>query len=229
MRGGVGEVLALESPHPRGGHRRAEEGVLAGALHHPAPAGVASDIDHRREGPVDAVGRGFDGADPRGRFDGRRVEARRFGQGDREDGAPAVDHVIAEEQRDVQPRLFHGDPLHPAGGRGAPEVEERSDAPVAHQAVASTRRPGTGLVPLGRRHDQLADLLLQRHEREERVGDARTARRSGGGLRLGGRGTAAGRDGRERQEKDRCLESQLVTLNEVKGHYLAVSPSLCSG
>ena len=48
------EVAALEALHASSGEQAAEQRVLAATFDAAAPALVASDVDHRREGPVDA-------------------------------------------------------------------------------------------------------------------------------------------------------------------------------
>ena len=53
---GRAELLALESADLCGGHFGAEVGIFAGALHDASPAGVAGDIDHGAECPLDAGG-----------------------------------------------------------------------------------------------------------------------------------------------------------------------------
>ena len=99
------EVVALEALDPRGGEQPPEQHVLAAALDTAAPALVARDVDHRREGPVDARARRFERCRLRGAPREVGLEARDFGERHREDRAMAVDDVGGEDQRDLQPRL----------------------------------------------------------------------------------------------------------------------------
>src|SRR5206468_11058979 len=48
------EVAALKTPDPRRGEQTPKKHVLAASLDASAPALVASNVDHWREGPVDA-------------------------------------------------------------------------------------------------------------------------------------------------------------------------------
>ena len=56
-----------------------------------------------------------------------RIEGRRLGQWDREDGAVAVDHVEGEQQRHAEAGLLDRDPLHLAGPVGAPQIADGAD------------------------------------------------------------------------------------------------------
>jgi hypothetical protein len=116
--------------------------------------------------------RGLDRRDARCAFDCRGVEARRFPQRYREDGAPSVDHVMGKEERDVKPGFLHRDALDAPGSRRPPEIEEGSNPTLPHRLIAADRGPGAGLPPLGRRHGELAYLLLHGHQGEERIGEA---------------------------------------------------------
>ena len=104
LRGGgeAGEALALEAAHLGLREPGGDEGVLAGALGDPTPARVAGDIEHRREGEVDAGGGGLPGGASGGRLPERGVEGARLREGDREDGAKAVQDVEPEEERDTE-------------------------------------------------------------------------------------------------------------------------------
>jgi len=54
------EVGPLETMNSSGGEQFAKEQVLAAPLDASSPTLIASDIDHWREGPVDARARGFE-------------------------------------------------------------------------------------------------------------------------------------------------------------------------
>ena len=167
-RSGRGRVVALEAADAGPGHDRSEVGILAGSLRDPPPAGVAGDVDHGGEGPLQPGGGGLGRGDPRRSLDGRRVPATRLAQGDREDRAVAVDHVEAEEQRDLQPRLLDGQVLGLVDVPRPADVEERADQARAGSGRGARRGPATSFgdaVELL----QLADLLLEGHPREQLV------------------------------------------------------------
>ena len=98
------EVVGLETAHAGAGDGGAKEGILPGALGNAAPARVARDVDHRREGPVDAGGGRLDGGDALAALDGGEIPGGRRPERDGEDGPVTVDDIEPEEQRDVQPR-----------------------------------------------------------------------------------------------------------------------------
>ena len=165
---GRGERGALEAAHLRLGHPAAEIGILARALDDAAPARIAGNVDHRREGPVEPGSACLDGGNAGGACFDRWIPARRHRQRHREDGAIAVDHVSAEQERDAEPRFFHRDPLHLARFGGAGDIEIGTDAPLADaRALAivdqAVRR---ALAPAGDL-DELAHLLGDRHSRQQ--------------------------------------------------------------
>ena len=82
-RAGPQHVAALVAAHLRHGHARAEIGVFARAFDDAAPARIARDVDHGREGPVQARRGGFLGGDARGALlaSGAQVAASASGTG----------------------------------------------------------------------------------------------------------------------------------------------------
>ena len=71
-----------------------------------------------------------------------RIPARRLGERYREDRTDPVDDVVAEEERDVQPRLLDGDALQLPRDVGAVEAEEGADASRADVALAAASTVG---------------------------------------------------------------------------------------
>ena len=67
------QVGPLEAAHSRRRHLRSQVGILPGALRDSAPARIASDVHHRREGPVHARRGGLAGRHMRGGLDGLGV------------------------------------------------------------------------------------------------------------------------------------------------------------
>src|SRR5437868_7842316 len=106
-----GHVCALESAHVRGGVEAAEPRVLAKALGDAAPARVAAEIHHRREGPVIAAGGGFARGNPLGAFEEFRFPRARLRERDGENGAETVDRIVSENQRNTETRPLDSDVL----------------------------------------------------------------------------------------------------------------------
>ena len=106
-------------------------------------------------------------------LDRRRVPARRLAERDREDRLVAVDHVVAEDHRDLEPAVLDRELLHLARGLGAVHVQHRADEPlpdlVVHRLLRPRARRRAGHVEGAAVLVELPDLLLERHLREERV------------------------------------------------------------
>ncbi len=117
-------ILTLEPMHTSPRHRRSQVGILAGSLGDPPPARVAGNVHHRRKGPAHPGGRCLRRRDPRGTLHRGGVPATRLAQRDREDRAIAVDHVEAEQDRDLRGRLLDGDALYGVYVAGAAHVQE---------------------------------------------------------------------------------------------------------
>ena len=163
--GGRGEVVALVALDLRRGDRRTEERVLAGALDDPAPARITADVDHRIEGPLDSVSGRLRGGHRLVVLHQRRVPAGRFAERDREHRLVAVDHVESEDQRNLQPGLQRR-PLDRVDVLDADEVQHRADLTILGLADQVTRR---AVGPIRRRHLELAELLGDRHLRQQRA------------------------------------------------------------
>jgi len=102
-----------------------------------------------------------------------------------------VDHVVAEDQRDVEPRVGHGDELRGMRRRRPGEVEQAADQALAHhgQLLGARLTVDGELV-------QLAELFLERHAGEQGV-DLRL----GAGLRGESRGDADAQGERHKNAK----------------------------
>jgi hypothetical protein len=174
-------VGALKAADLGGRDGGTEEGVLAGALDDPAPARIPGDVDHRREGPVEADRAGLPGRDRLAPLD--RLEVPGGGHRDRdgEDGAQAVDDVEAEQRRDAQAVALDREPLEPVDVGGIGLEQQRPDAPAAerllHRAgLLLTVDPQRRLVrrPRGEAEvevlGQLPRLLLGGHAAQQLVG-----------------------------------------------------------
>ena len=167
-------VAALRRLDARGGEDGAEIGVLAGGLGDAAPARLVGDVDHRAVDLLDADGRRLAGADGVVGGGHRRVEAARRAQRDREDRAVAVDRVVGEEDRDVQPRLLDRDVLEVVDLRRIDEAEDRADALL---------RVRVGDLPVGEQLD-LLQLLVGGHLAQQVVDPALDAAVGGLSRRL---------------------------------------------
>jgi len=159
-----GKDVLLKAAHPRGSHQRAEIGILTRAFGDPAPARIARDVYHRRVRPVDAKRRGLLSRRTRRRLGGVGIERPRFRERNREDGAIAVDHVEAEQQRDLETRLRHGDALHGRRVLGAHDVEQPAEFPRAHELHLLRRG-----APAGRQEIELAEFFFEGHAGEEGI------------------------------------------------------------
>ena len=167
---GVGEVVALVAFDRRHSVDGVGVGIFAVALRDAAPAAVARHVDHRREGPLDA-------RHPRllcGHFGGllHQCGIPRAGLGQRNgvSGAETVDHVVAEQHGDSEPRLLDGFFLKPVAqsGRGV-EVDERAD--FGGNLVHRIGHVVGVVVAAERVLVELHDLLFEGHPRQQ-VADA---------------------------------------------------------
>ena len=166
-------VAALDPAHLRLGHAAAEIGVLPCPFDDAAPARVARDVDHRREGPVQAGGARLLGGERGGLFHHHRIpaggERERHGQ----DRAVSVDHVHREQERDTEARFLDRNLLQLAQRLGAGDVEEGAHLAAAHavhHALVEARVER--LLPAAGDLVHLADLLSQRHLADQ-LADAR--------------------------------------------------------
>ena len=121
-----GTELALEPTNLRSGDGSAEHRVFARALDDAPPARIARDVDHGREGPVDADRTSLARGRSLRRFDGPRRPAR--GERDRhgENRAQPVDDVEAEDQRDAEAAFLDGKTLQSVGRRHLFDEERRA-------------------------------------------------------------------------------------------------------
>ena len=160
-RGGVRETAALVAAHHGRGELADEQRVLAERLIDAAPAQIARDAEHRRERPVDAGRRDFDGRGARDPLDQVGVPRCRHAELRREDRGAlpervAVDAVLADQQRDPQPRLQRqlAGTQHAFGRR----VQDRADVLAQHMVVEVVARVELHHLP---------DLLFDRHAAEQ--------------------------------------------------------------
>ena len=185
----VGDVVPLEAANVRQAEHHGEVRVLPVRLFDPTPAGVARDVEDRRQGdppagrqhpPSERVGHGQDQlrVEGGGRSD-RLLERWRI------PGEQPMERLLVEEGRDPQPRLLEQVPLDlvagpshvggiQVGGAGDPgdvaeavlEEAVRLVGVQADRCVDELERP---------RRPELGELLVERHPPEE-VGDARVDR-----------------------------------------------------
>src|SRR6185437_13182412 len=161
---------ALETSDLCRSHRGAQIGILACAFHHPTPARITGDIDHRCKRPLNSRSTGLRccgclyGSDHF--WIPRCCECQRYWK----DGAISVYDIQSKQQWDMLRRLYHSNPLQSvdrlriAEGRHRPQL---SGADLALERFASEIE----------RLSQLADLLLESHFRQQgirRVGRDRT-------------------------------------------------------
>ena len=153
-----GQVIALEAFDHGDRQPAGEIRILAETLGNPTPAGIARDIDHRREGPVDAHGGGFERGDSRTALDEFRVPggglAKRYGQY----GSEPMDDIAGQQQWNAQAALLGGDSLQFVGRIDIDHIEYGADFAGRDRATQVLRNTA-GSVDL----NHLADLFLQGH------------------------------------------------------------------
>ena len=113
-----GDIGALETAHGGGGVESTQPRIFTEAFRNAAPARIAREVDHRREGPIDADGRGFPRRNCLRFLKQVRFPRARQGQRNGKDGAETVDGIVSEDQRDAEPALFDGDALQPISRAG---------------------------------------------------------------------------------------------------------------
>ncbi len=159
-------VRALKPTDSRARQSRAEVRVFAGAFDDAAPTRVARDVEHRGESPVDSGGPRLGGGDGGGALDARGVPTARLGERDGEDGAVAVNHVEAEDERDFETRAFDGDALQLVRVPHAAHVQGRAEQTFADEfRVLILEAPVGVAVELL----ELSEFLFERHPREQRL------------------------------------------------------------
>lgn len=158
---GSADVVALKAANLSGGKGRAEVGVFACTFDDASPTGIAGDINHGTEGPVDANGAGFPGGDGLGTGGEGRIPGGGHGKGHGEDGAEAMNDVKSEEERDVKAGVLHGEMLEAVDLVGIGDEEERAD--VACLDACFDRLRGAKEEEL----IELSELLLHSHLMEE--------------------------------------------------------------
>ena len=90
----------------------------------------------------------------------RRVEAAGGAERDREDRAVAVDRVVGEQDRDVQPRLLDRDVLEVVDLRRVGQAEDRADAGLRVRVGDLPVREQLELLQLLRRASSVCSRLL---------------------------------------------------------------------
>src|SRR5271170_1939056 len=123
---GRADIWALKAVDLCDGHRRAQVRILARAFDDAAPAWVAGDVEHGREGPLDADGAGLPRGDGLPFFFDRRIPGSGHRDGHGEDGAEAMNDVEAEDERDVEAGLLDGDVLELVDHGGVGHKQQRS-------------------------------------------------------------------------------------------------------
>src|SRR5215813_11460173 len=149
--------------------RRAEVWVFPATLYNPAPTCIARDIHHGRIRPADPGVAGFFCRDASGLLNERRIPGCRKSQRYWKLCAKPMNDVEPKQQRNVKPRLLHGDLLHGISLIGACEIKDRTQSPLSdHLLVACSAgtRSGRRALRIG---DELPDFLIECHLFEECV------------------------------------------------------------
>ena len=96
----IAEAFALKTSHYSHSHCAAQVRVFAArTLCYASPAGIARNVEHRRERPVYAVGRGFGCCYACAFLNELRIERGSLSQWDWEDGLITMNHVAAHHKR----------------------------------------------------------------------------------------------------------------------------------
>eukprot|EP01022_Parablepharisma_sp_SALTPOND_P020757 TRINITY_DN385_c0_g5_i2.p1 TRINITY_DN385_c0_g5~~TRINITY_DN385_c0_g5_i2.p1 ORF type:complete len:1301 (+),score=540.87 TRINITY_DN385_c0_g5_i2:9683-13585(+) len=216
--GGDRLALALQGMHRDLGDARDQVGVFAETFGGAAPARIAADVHHRREGHVDAVGGGFLGGDAHGAGHHIHVPARCQAQADGEGGAMAVDDVVGKEHRDLQARAHRALLQRPVLGTGD-RIEGTADA-AGRQFLGQL---------LGRHlgadadEAQLADFFFQGHLAQQVVDEGALVAQQGRiGLRIGSRARQRGAAGQRAQGHGQgqagAAHRRCLPLGKLVGH-----------
>ena len=162
----VRQIVALIALHRGRTEDRIGVGVLAVTFGHTPPAGIARHVDHRGEGPVHSRHPGLLRGDPGGLFHQGGIPRTSLRQRDRIGRAETVYHVVAEEDRNAEPRLLHGFALHPVPQLGGTAViDERAD--FGRNVVHRIGHVVGVVVPAERILIELHDLLFEGHSRQQ--------------------------------------------------------------
>ena len=90
-----------------------------------------------------------------------RIETARAGNGNWKSSAITVDHVVAKQDWNLEPRLFQRNFLQSIGVRSAQHIKQGADFPFAHQVF--------GLFIGAAVLHQLPDFFLERHLLDQRI------------------------------------------------------------
>ena len=159
----AGKALGLKAAHTCTSHRRAKERVFARTFRDASPTGIAADVDHRGKDPVGAAGSSLARSDTRRLLHKVGIPRARLCKGNGKDSPVAVDHVIAHDQWDAQPRLFHGDALQAVDLTDGANAQERTYLPLTNSFLQAAAVPWISL-------HHLTHLLFQGHLRKQRLG-----------------------------------------------------------
>ena len=124
----------MKAAHLGLGEPRRRARVFAGSLGDSPPAGIARDVEHRREGDGEPVLRRFERRLARGALPKHGIERGRLGERNREDCPMPVDHVEAEEQRDAETAFLDRHPLN--GSTPAPPPQRLRMPPIRPRAIS---------------------------------------------------------------------------------------------
>ena len=171
------ERIALQAFNRGNAHARGQVGIFAIGLFRAAPAGVARNIQHRREHLPHATRTGLISGSGKHPFHESRIEGACQSQRLRKAGAPplhqSMQRLARKNRRYAQPRLLAKISLHPiAQNCRIPRRELHIRSPLAGDGLSC----GFSRVCSGRVNDldpvfpaagNLVDLLFQCHPRQQ--------------------------------------------------------------
>src|SRR5689334_2293817 len=126
-------IITLKPTHTRARKRGAEKRIFARAFTDASPTRIACDVDHRREGPTQSHVVRFLCGNRGGAFRECRIPTARLSERNRKDRAITVNHVEAEQHRNLQSRLVHRHTLHLVRTLRAANAECRAEQSFADQ------------------------------------------------------------------------------------------------
>ena len=163
---GIGEAISLKALRHSRRHCGSQERIFPRRFGNPAPAGIAGDVEHRGEGPVNAHLGSLLRRDGSGFLHQVGIPTGGLAQGNREHRAVAVDHIAAEDQRDPQAAFLHRHPLQFFLVRAVAGIQEGADpAPTDHRTELLNIIVARPEMELG----QLTDFFLKRHLNQQRI------------------------------------------------------------
>src|SRR4051794_33298431 len=124
---GRADLIALEPAHLCGGHSRAQIRIFTGTFYDATPTRITSDVDHRREAPINTSSTSFRSGNTlcvSGYF---RIPGSSHRDRHWEDSPEAVNYIKAEDERNMMWRFLDSYVLHAIDDRRICNEEQGTD------------------------------------------------------------------------------------------------------